>query len=136
MDPEVRKNKVKKYGSFLYCPDRATLCFCCNTENGTCERGSCILDDPEYISLQRRIEENRAKNAEEEKAARAAEKKEMKKPEKSREQILKGEIAKFENFARKYYRNNNPKKGDEMIAKVIRMRGELNALERKKNGRA
>lgn len=74
MNPEVRKNKVKKYGSFLYCPDRATLCFCCNTENGTCERGSCILDDPEYIALQRRIEENRAKNAEEEKAARAAEK--------------------------------------------------------------
>ena len=101
-----------------------------------CERGSCILDDPEYIALQRRIEENRAKNGRRGKGCKSCRKERDEETREEPRADFKGEIAKFENFARKYYRNNNPKKGDEMIAKVIRMRGELNALERKKNGRA
>ena len=128
MNPEIQKSKVEKYGSFLHCPDRNRLCFCCNTEDGTCGRASCILDDPEYIALQERIEKNRIRNQTE----KDQEVEETPPPQKSRAQIIRGEIAKLENYARKYYRTNRPKKGDEVIGQIMMLQRELNALERKK----
>lgn len=129
MNPEIQKSKVEKYGSFLHCTERNRLCFCCDTEDGTCGRASCIVDDPEYIALQERIEKNRVKNQTEKE-----EETEEAPPQKSRAQIIRGEIAKLENYARKYYRTNRPKKGDEVIGQIMMLQRELNALERKNNG--
>lgn len=126
MNPKIQKNKVEKYGSFLHCPDRNRLCFCCNTEDGTCGRISCILDDPEYIALQERIEKNRIKNQ----TRKEPESQPTEKPQKSRAQILRGEIAKLDNYAKKYYKTNRPKKGDEAIAHMMVLKRELKELEK------
>ena len=61
MDEEIRKARSRQYGSFLYCPDRDCLCFGRETDL-ECKHESCILDDPEYQALQKRIEENRKRN--------------------------------------------------------------------------
>ena len=61
MDEEIRKARSRKYGSFLYCPARDCLCFGRETDL-ECKHESCILDDPEYQALQKKIEENRKRN--------------------------------------------------------------------------
>lgn len=58
MNPEIRKERVKKYGSFLFCPKRSTLCTGRNS-NKECIYENCILDSPEYIKLQETIARNR-----------------------------------------------------------------------------
>lgn len=68
-----RQEWLDKYGSFLFCPERDTLCVHMDGMWMTgCERPQCILDDPEYQILQKRIEANRE-------AADAAARKERKK---------------------------------------------------------
>ena len=61
MDEKIRKERFEKYGSFLFCPKRNVLCFGRDTDE-ECKRGSCLLDDPDYQDLQKRIEENQKKN--------------------------------------------------------------------------
>ena len=61
MRENIRKERVEKYGSFLYCQNRDTLCFNINTPDGICEEKICCLDDPEYIALLQKIEKNRKK---------------------------------------------------------------------------
>ena len=49
---------MKKYGSILYCPAQDCKCFGRDTD-GECKYKKCVLQDPEYIALQKRIEEKR-----------------------------------------------------------------------------
>lgn len=49
---------MKKYGSILYCPAQDRKCFGRDTDE-ECRHEKCLLQDPEYIALQERIEEKR-----------------------------------------------------------------------------
>lgn len=106
LNPEIREKRVKKYGSFLFCPMRSTLCFGRDTDL-ECIHESCILDDPGYIKLQERISENR-KNAE----------------RKMKLKALDQEIEEKENYAKRCYRNNEPRKGDRMVKEVISLQAQ------------
>ena len=61
MNEELRKSRFREYGSFLYCPRKDCLCFGRDTDQ-ECKHAKCLLEDPEYLALQERIEENRRKN--------------------------------------------------------------------------
>lgn len=61
MDEKIRKERFEKYGSFLFCPTRSVLCFGRMTD-AECKHDTCLLDDPEYQALQKRIAENQRKN--------------------------------------------------------------------------
>ena len=61
MNEELRKSRFREYGSFLYCPRKDCLCFGRDTDQ-ECKHAKCLLEDPEYLELQERIEENRRKN--------------------------------------------------------------------------
>lgn len=58
MREDIRKARVEKYGSFLFCPDRNVLCFGMYNEYGICSRTPCCLDDPEYVTKKEQIAEN------------------------------------------------------------------------------
>lgn len=49
---------MKKYGSILYCPAQDRKCFGRDTDE-ECRHEKCLLQDPEYIALQERIEKKR-----------------------------------------------------------------------------
>lgn len=49
---------MKKYGSILYCPAQDCKCFGRDTDE-ECRHEKCLLQDPEYIALQERIEKKR-----------------------------------------------------------------------------
>ena len=70
MDEKIRNERFEKYGSFLFCPKRNVLCFGRDTDE-ECKHASCLLDDPDYQDLQKRIEENRKKNQQQECEKRA-----------------------------------------------------------------
>ena len=61
MDEKIGKERFEKYGSFLFCPARSVLCFGRMTD-AECKHDTCLLDDPEYQDLQKRIAENQKKN--------------------------------------------------------------------------
>lgn len=99
---EARRRHLEQYGSMLYCPERKTLCVFMEGMWGTgCERDLCIIDDPENQKLQRKIEQNRQKQIEAERRHREEER------------------------TQEAYRNNDPKKGDELFSKARYRRGEL-----------
>lgn len=129
MQPKTQQERIEKYGSFLWCPERKTLCFNINTPDGSCKRASCILDDPEYIKLQRRIEANRAKNARIAAQEREAEKNDCPAPirrqTKTRDMILREEIIKKENLARAAYRRGWTSTGDKIVAQIARLEKQL-----------
>ena len=106
MNPEIRKERFEKYGSFLFCPMRNTLCFGRDTDL-ECIHESCILDDPEHIKLQKRISENR-KNAE----------------RKMKLKALDQKIEEKESYAKRCYRNNEPRKGDRAVNEVISLQAQ------------
>ena len=58
MKTEIRKERMKKYGSILYCPAQDRKCFGRDTDE-ECRHEKCLLQDPEYIALQERIEKKR-----------------------------------------------------------------------------
>ena len=58
MKTEIRRERMKKYGSILYCPAQDCKCFGRDTDE-ECRHEKCLLQDPEYIALQKRIEEKR-----------------------------------------------------------------------------
>ena len=124
MQPEIRKARVEKYGSFLYCPDRDTLCFGRYTEDGSCKHESCILDDPEYKDLQERIEKNRILNAQ-------AEKKKEEPPAPirrqtiNREQQLIDEIKHKEEKAAWLYKKNWPGPADNAMYEAAMLKNQL-----------
>lgn len=123
MREDIRKARVKKYGSFLYCPQGDCLCVCLNNEYGTCKRAVCLHDDPEWLQLQERIEKNRKR------AATSG----VNIPEKPQENIrmqtgqaaLKERIRQKEELSERLYRENKPQLAETVFRQAQIMKGEL-----------
>lgn len=125
MDEKIRKERFEKYGSFLFCPAKSTLCFGRITD-GECKHSACLLDDPEYQALQKRIEENRRKN---QTVKKDESPQRIRRQTKSRAQILEEEIARKEKYARACYRANQPRAGDNATYEIVRLRAKLRELK-------
>lgn len=134
MQPEIHKERVAKYGSFLYCPERSCLCFGIDTPDGTCKKDVCYHDDPKYIAKQaeidRRVQENALREAEERKKQEAEPM-----PEKKVDLVkeLTTYIARREAMARRAYRENKPKKGDAIMQEVLVLTGKLRKIKGARN---
>ena len=119
---------MQKYGSMLFCPERETLCFYMDGMWVTgCERrNGCILDDPEYQKQQEVIRKNREdsfrRQVEAERKELEAAK--MNAKREKRERLIE-EIHRIEEMSREAYRNNRPRRGDELFEKARFMRNEL-----------
>lgn len=128
MDEKIRTERFEKYGSFLFCPKRKVLCFGRDTDE-ECKHASCLLDDPEYQALQKRIAENQRKNQQRE----HEEPPKIRRQTKTRIEILEEQIKRKDEEARAAYRANYPKEGDRIINEVIRLQGLLR--QEKEHGR-
>lgn len=121
---EARKEHLEKYGSILYCPERKTLC---SFRDGMwmtgCERESCILDDPDYQALMEKQKRFRQKQVEEEQKRRREEQ-EAERIRDQRNQIQnyinrqQAEIQRLEEQSQRAYRNNWPKRGDDLFGRA------------------
>lgn len=127
MRPEIRDEHIKKYGSFLRCPERGNLCTGINTPDGICRRNPCYLDDPEYIKLQEQIEAKRRKRDNRRSAEDTAEQK-CSDPVKE----LAGYTARRETAARRYYRENKPRQADRIMQEVLMLQARLRTMKRGK----
>ena len=119
---------MQKYGSMLFCPERETLCFYMDGMWVTgCERDGCILDDPEYQKQQEVIRKNREDSF---RRQVEAERKELEaakmNAERGKREKFIEEIHRIEEMSREAYRNNRPRRGDELFEKARFMRNELN----------
>ena len=136
-----RQEWLNKYGSFLFCPERDTLCVHMDGMWMTgCERPQCILDDPEYQILQKRIEANRE-------AADAAARKERKKEEKSapirnqknfiqsHKDRMMDEIHRLEEASQEAFWKNKPNLGQQLFNRANIKRQELREWQEKKKER-
>ena len=128
----LRKEHVKRYGSFLWCPDREKLCSFMEEalcRSGKCERDLCILDDPEYQKLKERQEKNRIRREKIEKAEREEEKRDPPAPirtqNKTEIDLIKDEIRRLENESRMAYSRNRPKLGESKLHEAIVLRRKL-----------
>lgn len=126
-----REEHMQKYGSMLFCPERETLCFYMDGMWVTgCERDGCILDDPEYQKQQEVIRKNREDSfrrqveAERKELEAAKMNAEKEKREKFIAEKMKV-IHRIEEMSREAYRNNRPRRGDELFEKARFMRNEL-----------
>ena len=123
MNEELRMQRVREYGSFLFCPMRNTDCFYRETDKECGREGGCILDDPEHQALQRTIEENRKKHSEDN---RKEEKAEFVPPSRTtRQGKMWREILKKEAMAAALYKRNKPKVADGLLMEALQMRREL-----------
>ena len=119
---------MQKYGSMLFCPERETLCFYMDGMWVTgCERrNGCILDDPEYQKQQEVIRKNREDSF---RRQVEAEQKELEvakmNAERGKREKFIEEIHRIEEMSREAYRNNRPRRGDELSEKARFMRNEL-----------
>ena len=131
MSEEARQAHLEKYGSFLYCPERDTLCaFIEHSWETGCPRDGCILDDPEYQALVKKQEENRSKQLERERKRRedeAAAAKVINQQNMIQNYVNKqlAEIHRLEEASQRAYPRNQPRRGDELFGKARIMRGEL-----------
>ena len=131
----AREAHIQMYGSFLYCTERDTLCtFMEGAWETGCKRKTCILDDPDYIALQNRIEHNRKRAAfrkkEDSKAAPIRNQKNM---IRSHERRLLDEIHRLEEDSQQAFRDNRPADGETLFNRARIMRGDLTEyIERKK----
>lgn len=130
MDEEIRKARSRKYGSFLYCPARDCLCFGRETDL-ECKHESCILDDSEYQALQKRIEENRKRNELEalQESSGISHRQVIRRQNKTAAEILEERIRRKEQYARECYRSNHPKRGDNVVYEIVRLRAKLRELK-------
>ena len=129
MQPKSREERIKEYGSFLYCPEKETLCFGMDNPEGICERVLCFLEDPAYIEQQRRIERTREENArrelEEKKRGKASPPAPIRRQTKTKAQLLEEEISSKESKARYLYRMNKPRAADSIMREVNMLRSRL-----------
>ena len=134
MQAEIREERIKKYGSFLWCPERSCLCFGINTPNGTCKKDVCYHDDPKYIAKQAEIEARRKENTQREAEERKKQEEEPM-PEKKADPVkgLTSYIARREAMARRAYRENRPKKGDAIMQEVLVLTGKLRKMKGARN---
>lgn len=129
MNEELRKAHVAEYGSFLYCPERSTLCVFIDGfwDMGCGREEGCILDDPEHQKLQKRIEENRRLN--EERRRDAPEEEETRRTyirqNRYPEDLIMDKINRLEKESRKAYQRNRPKIGERKLHEAILLRRKL-----------
>lgn len=127
---ESRQEHIQKYGSFLYCPVRDTLCSNMEDEWKTgnkCCRQPCVLDDPDYIAMTKRQEiavkkrmaKERKSREEEEDAAP------IRMQRKTREEMLREKIRRLEKESTEAYRRNRPQIGHEKLNEAMILRGQL-----------
>lgn len=133
MQAEIRKERITKYGSFLWCPERNTLCFGINTPAGTCKYSRCLLDDPAYIAKQAEIDRRIQENARRERLEKAQgkidkEKQIIRRQTQTREELIEKEIAYAEAKARRLYRDNKPRAADLLMHKVMKLNAELRKM--------
>lgn len=124
-----RQEHLNKYGSFLYCPKRDTLCDHMNGMWSTgCRLARCILDDPEYQRLQDRIEKNRQKNAQEHRQEKKAEKNDPAAPIRNQskaEDRLRDQIEQVEEQARQAWSRGRSNEAMTLENRAAIMRGRL-----------
>lgn len=121
MNEKIRKERFEMYGSFLFCPKRNVLCFGRMTD-AECKHDTCLLDDPEYQDLQKRIAENQKKNQERE---HEKERTRIRRQSKTKIELIEEAIEKKDKEARAAYRANRPDIGDLITNEVIRLQGLL-----------
>lgn len=131
-----RREHVRKYGSFLFCPKRETICSYMEQKWKTgedCSRTPCILDDPINIKLQKTIEQNRKMN-------QITEEKPQKNIRNQSSQCTsyvqrkRVEIRRLEEESKIAFRRNNPNKGHTLFNEAMIMRQELKKyIEGKEN---
>lgn len=129
MQPKSRKQRIEEYGSFLFCPDKDTLCFGMDNPEGVCERALCFLEDPEYIAQQKKItktmEENVRREWEEKEREKLDPPAPIRRQTKTKAQYLQEQIENKEKLARHLYRTNKPRAADNIMHEVTRLRGQL-----------
>ena len=132
----ARETHIKMYGSFLYCKERDTLCaFMDGAWETGCKRKTCILDDPDYIALQNRIEHNRKRAAFRKKEdSQAAPIRNQKNMIRSHERRLLDEIHRLEEDSQKAFRDNRPADGETLFRRAQIMRGELKEYQERRKG--
>lgn len=133
MQPKSRKQRIEEYGSFLFCPEKDTLCFGMDNPEGICERALCFLEDPEYIAQQKRIAKTMEENVRKEQAEREREKLKppapIRRQTKTKAQYLQEKIQYKEEKARSLYRANKPKAADSIMHEVTILRGKLQKMK-------
>ncbi|NBI63706.1 hypothetical protein D3Z38_11720 [Clostridiales bacterium] len=104
----TKEERVEKYGSFLYCPKRETLCMGQDYEGtGECLLETCVLDDPAYQARQERIQrrqkelwdKHRGQKKEEKEAAAN-----IRAQNKTSQDLLRMKIEKTRSKMERYYR--------------------------------
>lgn len=135
MKPEIRKMKMEKYGSILFCPEKSVLCFGTDTDDGSCRHKSCLLDDPAYLKKQNEIKERIAVNARREQERRKIEHHDppapIRRQRKSAADMLREQIERKERFARTLYRENKPRRADAIMHEVMALQAKLRKLNEK-----
>lgn len=108
-----KEERVKAYGSFLYCPVHNNLCAGMkHSKDGNCTYPTCIVEDPAYQEKERRKEEklrNRNKHNRPESEPAPLYKKQ---PTTSYEQIIIREIEKSQEEMNRCYTKGWTKKAD------------------------
>ena len=131
MNEELRKAHVAEYGSFLYCPERSTLCVFIDGfwDMGCGREEGCILDDHGYQALMKKQEVNRLRRQRIEQERRKQEPKEL--PQRIRTQNKYPEdhiidrIKRLEEESRVAYRRNRPRVGEAKLHEAILLRRKL-----------
>lgn len=135
-----RSEHVKEFGSFLFCPKRD--CLCSFQEENVCKgiecaRKPCILDDEDYIELQKKQQRSRLRRAIQEERQRAEEEaaatiKNQSKQIQSYEQRAWDEIHRLEKESEKAFLMNNPNRGHTLFNEARMKRYELKEFMRRK----
>lgn len=134
MKPEIRKMKVEKYGSFLYCPQKEVLCFGTDTDIGTCRYKECLLENPAYIKKQEEIARRIQENARRQRMKKAKENVERQKPiirrqTKTKEDILNDKIERLEYKIQQAYRRGRTREGDALTRELLRLNAEMRKIK-------
>lgn len=137
MREDIRKERVAKYGSFLVCPQRDTLCSNMEERWKTgcdCSLKPCILDDPEYIALKEKQKRNMQKRLIEERELLEEEKNAapIRRQTKTWEELQHRKIARLEAESRRAYRKNMTGTGERKLHEAIMMRKELRRREERR----
>lgn len=115
-----KKERVKKYGSFLYCPKRNTLCMGQDyLGTGECKQTSCLLDDPEYRKKQQEREQRRKENWE------RAHREVAVKNRPRKYEYLEDEIKRKKQYMERCYRRGWTKMGDRISNEIAEMERRL-----------
>lgn len=135
MQAEIRKERIKKYGSFLWCPKRNTLCFGINTPDGICKKDICYHDDPEYIAKQAEIDRRIQENAQRERIEKAKEeankeKHIIRRQTKTKQDKLNNEINRLESRIQRAYRRGRTREGEALTKELIRLNAEMRKIKR------